>query len=64
MALFKAFGSDVAIGESGYDPHKLSSPQVFLLSMLIFLAIVGLHRRDPLPADLASPSPPIPASTA
>ena len=41
MALFKAFGSDVAIGESGYDPQKLSSPQVFLLSMLIFLVIVA-----------------------
>jgi hypothetical protein len=41
MALFKAFGSDVAIGESGYDPQKLSSPQVFLLSMLIFLVIVS-----------------------
>ena len=41
MAFFKAFGSDVALGESGYDPHKLSSPQVFLLSMLIFLAIVA-----------------------
>ena len=25
----------------GYDPYKLSSPQVFLLSMLIFLAIVA-----------------------
>ena len=24
-----------------YDPHKLSSPQVFLLTMVIFLAIVG-----------------------
>lgn len=24
-----------------YDPHKLSSPQVFLLSMLVFLAIVA-----------------------
>ena len=41
MAFFRAFGSDVALGESGYDPHKLSSPQVFLLSMLIFLAIVA-----------------------
>jgi len=41
MALFKAFGSDVAIGETGYDPQKLSSPQVFLLSMLIFLVIVA-----------------------
>ena len=25
----------------GYDPHRLSSPQVFILSMAIFLAIVG-----------------------
>jgi MotA/TolQ/ExbB proton channel family protein len=41
MALFKTFGSDIAIGESGYDPQKLSSPQVFLLSMVVFLAIVG-----------------------
>ena len=41
MAFFKTFGSDVAIGESGYDPQKLSSPQVFLLSMVVFLAIVG-----------------------
>jgi MotA/TolQ/ExbB proton channel family len=41
MAFFRAFGSDVALGESGYDPHKLSSPQVFLLSMLVFLAIVA-----------------------
>jgi hypothetical protein len=41
MALFKTFGSDVIVGDSGYDPHRLSSPQVFLLSMLIFLAIAG-----------------------
>jgi hypothetical protein len=41
MALFRAFGSDVAIGDSGYDPHRLSSPQVFLYSMLVFLAIAG-----------------------
>ena len=41
MTLFKSFGSDVALGESGYDPQKLSSPQVFLLSMVVFLAIVG-----------------------
>ncbi|MGO4833720.1 MotA/TolQ/ExbB proton channel family protein, partial [Rhizobiaceae sp. 2RAB30] len=41
MALFRTFGSDVSIGESGYDPHKLSSPQVFLLSMLVFVAITG-----------------------
>lgn len=41
MALFKTYGSDVSVGETGYDPQKLSSPQVFLLSMLVFLAIVG-----------------------
>lgn len=41
MALFKTYGSDVSNGETGYDPQKLSSPQVFLLSMLVFLAIVG-----------------------
>ncbi|PSJ62437.1 MotA/TolQ/ExbB proton channel family protein [Pseudaminobacter soli (ex Li et al. 2025)] len=27
--------------DADYDPHKLSSPQVFLLSMLIFLAIAA-----------------------
>jgi biopolymer transport protein ExbB/TolQ len=41
MALFKSFGSDVTLGASGYDPQKLSSPQVFLLTMVVFLAIVG-----------------------
>jgi hypothetical protein len=41
MALSRAFGSDVALGESSYDPQKLSSPQVFLLSMLVFVAIAG-----------------------
>jgi hypothetical protein len=41
MAFLKSFGmgrrSDVLI----YDPHKLSSPQVFLLTMMIFLVIVA-----------------------
>ncbi|MBD0414146.1 MotA/TolQ/ExbB proton channel family protein [Oryzicola mucosus] len=39
MALLKSFrsGSDVL----NYDPHRLSSPQVFLFSMIIFLAIVA-----------------------
>jgi hypothetical protein len=39
MTLLKPFGkrSDVL----SYDPHKLSSPQVFLLTMIIFLAIVA-----------------------
>ncbi|TIT56850.1 MAG: flagellar motor protein MotA, partial [Mesorhizobium sp.] len=41
MAFLRSFGmgrrSDVLV----YDPHKLSSPQVFLLTMVIFLAIVA-----------------------
>ena len=41
MAFFRPFGSDVLTTNANYDPHKLSSPQVFLLSMLVFLAIVG-----------------------
>lgn len=39
MALFKSADID-GLG-SAYDPQKLSSPQVFLLSMLVFLAITG-----------------------
>jgi len=34
MALF-------GFGNKNFDPHKLSSPQVFLLSMVIFLIIVA-----------------------
>ena len=45
MALFRTFGSDVMVGESGYDPLRLSSPQVFLYSMLVFLAITGFIAR-------------------
>jgi hypothetical protein len=41
MAFFKTSGSDIAVGTTGYDTQKLSSPQVFLLSMVVFLAIVG-----------------------
>jgi hypothetical protein len=39
MAFLRSFGrrSDVLV----YDPHKLSSPQVFLLTMVIFLVIVA-----------------------
>ncbi|PZN59165.1 MAG: flagellar motor protein MotA [Proteobacteria bacterium] len=39
MTFFRSFGkrSDVL----SYDPHRLSSPQVFLFTMVIFLAIVG-----------------------
>lgn len=41
MALLKALGSDRLSPDEDYDPRSLSSPQVFLFSMLIFLAIVG-----------------------
>ena len=41
MAFLKTFGLGGGTGNSRYDPHKLSSPQVFLLSMVIFLAIVA-----------------------
>lgn len=40
MALLRFFGRDEA-ADDGYDPYRLSSPQVFLLSMLVFLAIVA-----------------------
>lgn len=41
MAILGTLGAD-GLGEEGeYDPRNLSSPQVFLLSMLIFLAITG-----------------------
>jgi MotA/TolQ/ExbB proton channel family len=33
------YGSKIADTGSAYDPDRLSSPQVFLLSMLVFLAI-------------------------
>src|SRR5690606_11354736 len=38
--LLRFFGRGEA-AEDGYDPYRLSSPQVFLLSMLVFLAIVA-----------------------
>jgi len=41
MAFLKTFGLGGGAGNTRYDPHKLSSPQVFLLSMVIFLAIVA-----------------------
>ncbi len=41
MAWLRTLGEDGLAGGAQYDPHKLSSPQVFLLSMLIFLAIAG-----------------------
>ncbi len=38
-----SFLNNLEAGETtnGFDPYKLSSPQVFLFSMLVFLAIVG-----------------------
>lgn len=41
MALLQQFGLGGASAAPDYDPHKLSSPQVFLLSMIVFLAIVA-----------------------
>jgi hypothetical protein len=41
MAWFRALEGEGLGGQSTYDPEKLSSPQVFLLSMLVFLAISG-----------------------
>ena len=41
MSFLRAFGSGGRSDVIGYDPYKLSSPQVFVLSMLVFLAIVG-----------------------
>lgn len=41
MAFLQQFGLGGAGASPDYDPHKLSSPQVFLLSMIIFLAIVA-----------------------
>lgn len=42
MALLKSLGMDtVAEGRTEYDLRDLSSPQVFLLTMLIFLALSG-----------------------
>src|SRR5262245_60930368 len=40
MAWLTTLGGERLAGDI-YDPRKLSSPQVFLLSMLVFLAIVG-----------------------
>ena len=41
MALLRSLGADRLSVDADYDPRNLSSPQVFLLSMLVFLAIVG-----------------------
>jgi hypothetical protein len=41
MALMRSVTGGRSSDVLGYDPHRLSSPQVFILSMAIFLAIVG-----------------------
>lgn len=41
MALLKSLGANGLSPDERYDPRSLSSPQVFLYSMLIFLAISG-----------------------
>ena len=42
MAFLRTLGADDGLADDAeYDPRNLSSPQVFLLSMLVFLAIVG-----------------------
>jgi hypothetical protein len=41
MELFRSATGESLGKEADFDPHRLSSPQVFLFSMLIFLAIAG-----------------------
>lgn len=42
MAILRTLGADDGLADGAeYDPRNLSSPQVFLLSMLVFLAIAG-----------------------
>ena len=41
MAFLRSFGSGGSSDVIGYDPHRLTNPQVFVLSMIIFLAIVA-----------------------
>ncbi len=41
MALFRSFAFGRRSDVLSYDPHKLSSPQVFVLTMVVFLAIVA-----------------------
>ncbi|MCO6391305.1 flagellar motor protein MotA [Aliihoeflea aestuarii] len=41
MAFLRTLGADDSVDDADYDPRGLSSPQVFLFSMIIFLVIVG-----------------------
>jgi len=41
MGILRSLGLTGSSDVMDYDPHRLSSPQVFVLSMLVFLAIVA-----------------------
>ena len=41
MGILRSIGLVGSSDVMEYDPHRLSSPQVFVLSMLVFLAIVA-----------------------
>src|SRR5690606_14977470 len=41
MGILRTLGLVGSSDVMDYDPHRLSSPQVFVLSMVIFLAIVA-----------------------
>ena len=41
MTFLQSCGAAGAAASGRYDPYRLASPQVFLLSMLVFLAIVA-----------------------
>lgn len=41
MQIFDRFKSGTKLGSATYDPDRLSSPQVFLASMVIFLALTA-----------------------
>ena len=41
MALLKSLGAERLVADERFDPRRLSSPHVFLYSMLIFLVISG-----------------------
>src|SRR5262245_23695226 len=46
MGILRTMGLVGSSDVMEYDPHRLSSPQVFVLSMLVFLAIVAFIARQ------------------
>ena len=40
MGVLRSFGLVGSSDVMEYDPHRLSSPQVFVLSMMVFLAVL------------------------